>query len=961
MSNPSPFWLFLGASAGGLEALKQFLLYFHAYDRCVTVIAQHLDPKHPTILKDLLERVTQTPIEMVTEATRPQPGRIYIVSPGHNAQVNEARIELTPAAEVGPKPSIDVLLHSASQALGEKAVVAILSGTGSDGARGAMAVKSCNGLVFAQNEASCRYSGMPLSAVEAGAVDKTAPPDQLAQEITGFMQGEHQAFEAVEPDPKTDLERIFQRLYEVTGHDFSGYKLKTIRRRLARRMVVNQCHKIEDYVALLEKSELETQQLLKDMMISVTAFFRDQQAFQALETELEQRITANTEPNKVWRIWVPGCANGEEPYSIAIVMHRIKTRLNLDLEYQVFASDIDEYALSQARKGLFSQAQVMDLQPATLEHYFVKRDRHYEVSKRVRDRVVFAKQNLVMEPPFSRLDLISCRNLMIYFSPDLQRQVLKTFHFALNPNGLLFMGKSESASSATPELFAGVAQKAQIYERKATSLSQRSDRIQSANAIKQPPTPRTVSLESTDDKASIAQTLEKKLLSQMLPVAIVVDQSGHIMHIRGDVNRFLNFPQGRIDTNVITLARDDIKVDLRALLDKAKKHGYSASQALFYKDEAAADQALFLSVQPMQFPQSSAQLYVIAFITTRLTLPYIEPGQDPDGADASKAQLQKEVALFKERLQASVQDLETTNEELQSTNEELQSSNEELQSSNEELQTANEELQSTNEELSTVNEELEVKTHELEQVNTDLQSMLENMSEKILLLDSRLRLLRYTRPAAELFGLDASHLHHTVTTLGLELDVTNLRQELLSVLERETPMTLRVRIDGQVYALRLVPHHAQERGTKGILLFFDQPNSAVSLESGGNRALIEHLGAQVSAGLVVIDQLGIMVYANQKILSQLGYSWEALRLQNVKQLMPEPYRGHHDGYLEDYQKGTSSGLMSQWRDVTALRQNGERVLLKLKTEAVQFDEEVYYLGFLKTQKEWRDEGSVRDA
>ncbi|WP_019895765.1 CheR family methyltransferase [Hydrogenovibrio halophilus] len=941
-----PYWLFLGASAGGLEALKQFLLHFRAYDRCCVVIAQHLDPKHPTILKDLLERVTETPIEMVDKPVRPQAGRVYIISPGFNAQVHDHTIELTPAAAVGPKPSIDVLLHSAAEALQEQAVVGILSGTGSDGARGAMAIKSNNGLVFAQNESTARYAGMPLAAVEAGAVDKTGSPQELAEDIAAFLETGHKDYQSVRPDPKTDLEKIFQRIYDVTGHDFSGYKLKTIRRRLARRMAVNQLSAVKEYVHLIETSEDEVQHLFKDMMISVTAFFRDREAFQALETLLENAIREQEE-DRPWRIWVPGCANGEEPYSIAIVMHRIKTRLNRDIEYQIFASDIDEYALSQARKGVFSEAQVMDMDPEVLDNYFIRRDRTYQLSKKVRDRVVFARQNLIMEPPFSRLDLISCRNLMIYFSTELQRQVLQTFHFALNPQGLLFMGKSESASSTAPQLFETLDKKAQLYQRKATNLSQRSDRIQSANAIKRQERPTAVTDTDPEEKQTIAHKLEQTLLNDMVPVAIVVDKSGQILHIRGDVNRYLNFPQGRIDTNMLTLARDDIKVDLRALMEKAKKDGEASSQALFYKD-SDQDMVLFLSIKRMRFSESHNNLYVVAFIPTELSLPFVEPGGGLTSEQhASKKQLQKEVAVFKERLQASVEDLETTNEELQSTNEELQSSNEELQSSNEELQTANEELQSTNEELSTVNEELEVKTHELEQVNTDLQSMLENMSEHILLLDSRLRLLRFTRPASELFSLDSSHLHQTVTTLGLELDVPNLRQELLSVLENDRTNQLRVRVLSDVFCLRLVPHQSPERGTRGVLMFFDRPGQ--SMDQNGDQAeqMLRLLGEQLGCGLVVIDQNGVMTYANQQIRTYLGYDWDDMALQNVKMLMPDPYRSHHDSYLEDYQKGENQGLIGQWRDVTAQKKDGRRRLLKLRTEEIRLHNECYYLGFLK--------------
>lgn len=946
------YWVVLGASAGGLEALKAFLQNFNDREHCYLVVAQHLDPKHPTVLKELLARSTSLAVHLLEEDTRPKVGQVYIISPGHNATVEDGTIKLSPAAEIGPKPSIDLFLNSLATEVGEKSIAVILSGTGSDGAQGVMAVKSANGVVFAQDRKSAKYIGMPDAAIETGAVDLTLPPGQIAQKIGEFIQSSDKTLQAIKnPQAKSNLEKVFQRIFEQTGYDFSGYKLKTINRRIARRMAVHRMVTMDDYLKLLESSGREVESLFKDFLISVTAFFRDREPFQDLRRVVEA-LVARTPESATIRVWVPGCANGEEAYSIAILIHQELMKSRKSTPFQVFATDIDESALGQARKGYYSQAQIEGVDPEVLELFFQLRDGHYLISKTIRDKVVFARQNVITDPPFSRIDLISCRNLLIYFSAELQKRVMQIFHFALKPNGYLFLGRSESAFNHSAELFEGHIKKSQIFVRKNIALSQKIDQVQSANNYAHLANQQKSGLVHSE-KLSVSNRIEKLLLDEIVPATVVIDGSGQVLHIRGDVNRYLNFPQGKIDTNILSLARDDIKVDIRALLAKAKDQGAATSQSLFY---AGRDkELLFLHIRNISLTDEEPSHFLIAFLAANVDDSFFIE-QEKVGSDNQKTNefLVNEVALFKERLQTSIEELETTNEELQSTNEELQSANEELQSTNEELQTANEELQSTNEELSTVNQELEVKSFELEQVNSDLESMLENMNELVVVLDMRLRIIRFTNAAAKTFQLNRDFLNQTITTIGLPVDIPNLRIELLNVIDSKTEKTLHARFQSVVYKVRLVPYESDsEAMMSGVLIFFEDSKHRSYLEPEIDCIrTLEVLGDDLSTGIMVIDKIGVLTYANQQALNYLGYPLEEIRYKNIKMLMPPPYRDQHDLYLENYMDGKSKGLMGLWRDISVQKKNGDRALMKLKVDETWINAERHFLGRVLSLEEY---------
>lgn len=946
-----PYWVVIGASAGGLEALKELLTSLDSSIPAIFIIAQHLDPKHPTILKDLLARVSSMPVELVTTNTEPVVNTIYIVSPGHNAEVKQGKILLSPAASIGPKPSINLLLNSLAEEVEEKAIAVILSGTGSDGAQGAASIKANAGLIIVQDEETAKYASMPNSAIETGFVDLVLPPKKIAEELKSYIQSSGQIQSKLAIDKSlTSLQKLFKCLLDETGYDFSGYKLKTVQRRIARRMAVHKLTLIEDYVLLTTSSPTEADRLFKDLLISVTDFFRDPDAFKSLEMVIYKLVEKHNMTEPI-RVWVVGCANGEEAYSISILFQKARLALRKEISYQVFATDIDEYALTQARKATFSKNQVKNIDAEILEDYFYQKDGIYTVKKTVRDHVVFARQNVVMDPPFARLDLVSCRNVMIYFSVDLQRQVLRIFHFALKMHGYLFLGKAESASSVTPELFDDYDKANQVFQRKQTSMSRQLDHLSSAVSVSRGRKLREkekVMPSLLQEKNRLIGQLDQALLDQLIPTAVVIDDLGQVIHIRGDVSGYLSFPQGRIDTNILTLVSDELKVDVRSLMQKAKKEGSATTQALFYK-KTVATVALFLSVQRLSVEGAQQDLYVLTFTKIDLSEAFVSGSGLVDGKEGiSNESLRQEVSIFKERLQTAVEELETTNEELQSTNEEMQSSNEELQSANEELQTSNEELQSTNEELSTVNQELEVKSFELEQVNNDLEAMLKMMHEPIMMVDNRLRLQRFTQAASLIFNLTVQDIGQIITTLDLGVEVTNFRQELLNVIESNTVHELEIRQKKQRYCVRLSPYKTDAVSQVGVMIFVEKVRVTLEIKDQQQKEWqpYELFGKVLPFSQIVIDDKGIIVDANEKTTELLGYSQQELLYQNIKMIMPNPYSQHHDDYIRDYLHGNSAGSMCMWRDVTALTKSEQRLLLKLYVEPIFLKGQQHFIGFL---------------
>lgn len=821
----------IGASAGGLEALRSLVAALPTDSNMCYIIAQHMDPKHPSLLRELIARASSLSVQDVTDELQPQMNTIYITPPGHNVVMRQKTLYLEPVSHIGPKPSVDLFFTSLAESVGEDAIGIILSGTGSDGSHGVRAIKAAGGITISQDEQSAKYNGMPRSAIDTGLVDLVREPAQIAQELT--MLSSNPAFRHRMqnlPVAKSDMDRIFQLVLEQTDCDFSNYKPNTLQRRIQRRMAVHKLEHLPDYVALLERSPSEVELLFKDILISVTEFFRDADAdaYALLEQYITDMVKRNLDQDPL-RIWVPGCATGEEAYSIAMVADKVLSKLGNRYGFQVFATDIDMDALSHARRGIYLPNTIRHVSSEMLERYFVVRDDTYTVSKRIRERVVFARQDLVRDPPFSKIDLVSCRNVLIYFNPILQKRVLNMFHYVLKPNGLLFLGKSESVSLVA-NLFINVDKKVRLFSKQfeATGTTYPMDFVTASS--KRSDKPSSLRLQKEDLSKSIDERLNQVLLDRLTIPTIIVDDRNDIVHIRGDVSAFISFPAGRMEPNLLKMVRDELRIDARALLHKARREGLTKGPRILIR-HGEQPSLVQITVVPMPtVEENTARLWAVLFACEVYDAHQLQPDIETDNElqNLRVSELEQELMAMREHLQTTIEELETSNEELQSTNEELQSANEELQSTNEELETANEELQSTNEELSTVNQELQIKTAELASVNADLENVLASLSVPLLVVDNRLRITRFSSAAKHIFDIKQSDLGQIITSLNTRFVMADLRSQIHQVMQDGIMIKTQVQSGAQTFQLTITPYYSEKRQVQGALMLFEGSDDDIS-------------------------------------------------------------------------------------------------------------------------------------
>lgn len=751
----------IGASAGGLEALQDFLAHLPVLDNTAVIIAQHLSPKHKSLLVQLLSKQTQLAVAEAQDQAQLEAGTVYITPPDKEISLQGGRLCLAPPpSSIGPKPSVNVLYHSLAALQEQKLVAVILSGTGSDGAEGMAALKGDHIYKIVQDPRSAKYDGMPQSALNAGAVDAVLAPEKMGQAIEHFFRQEFRAPGKAEPSsPDAVLEQILFLLGERRGTDFSRYKKATLRRRLEKRMQMLEISEAAEYLQRVRSSPPELDELFNMMLIGVTQFFRDSEAYKALREPLNA-LVASKRKGESLRVWVPGCSSGEEAYSLAILLEQIAQEAQLSLNLQIFATDIDERAIAFARKGLYPASSLDNLAPEWREGNFVPRGKQYEVSKKLRGKVLFSTHDLSQNPPFLRLDLISCRNLLIYFGQQLQQQVLPLFHYALAPEGLLFLGLSETIGSFN-DLFASLDSKHKIYQRKRggsihklkfSSFKPRRETSPQAQPLKSAP------------GISLKERLKDTLFNSYEHPYVLVNSDYDIHEVYGDVRLFMSLTAGNIQVNLLKMVNPELQIELRGLLTKAFKENESQRSAIKRFLLFGQQHFVRLRVKPLLYQDQGEELFMVVF--ERLELEeFLEPGPALDSEEAQSSRVQElemELATTKEHLQTYIEEIETSNEELQSLNEELQSTNEELQSSNEELETTNEELQSTNEEiqiayaeLKTAHAELTEKDQALRQAQAGSEALLNNRLQALLLIDSSYRIIVHNEKA-ELLFLDLS-------------------------------------------------------------------------------------------------------------------------------------------------------------------------------------------------------------
>ncbi|HNF64189.1 MAG TPA: EAL domain-containing protein [Plasticicumulans sp.] len=875
-----PLIVGIAASAGGLEALGGLLRPLPATGRLAYVVVQHLSPSHPSLLVQLLQRECALRVVDVSDGQEIVADTVYVTPPRTNVSIHDGRLVLTEASDPGvPKPSADHFLHALAEDQGENAIAVILSGTGTGGAEGVRAVKAAGGFTFAQDDASAKYSGMPAAAIATGCVDLVLPPERIAEELMRLAQlGVQGGLPVGSPHvPASVFERMLRLVQRHTGTDFLNYKPNTLRRRVARRMLATHTATLEDYEMLLATQSGEIERLYQDILISVTAFFRDVPAFEALAGVLREMV-AEKSPDDDLRVWVPGCATGEEAYTIAILLaEALGTRLG-ERKVHIFATDLDTNALAIARRGVYHHSVASVVPPPLLERYFTTAGESYQVGKLLRDLVIFARHDLAQDPPFLRLDLISCRNLLIYFKSPLQERVLDMFHYALRPGGWLLLGKSENPHTA--DLFAPSAGKVKLFRRRDAAR---------ARSLQMPRVPVRENDRATRPPARAGMTLEERVrlvaLAAYAPAGIVVDEAMEVRYTLGDVSPYIRLAEGKANLSITTLIRRELHVDLRGLILKCR-----SSNALTTSRRITMDggPAVRLAVHPLagDFPEDP--LFLVCFEHPRAE---IETGRA--GAESEQMQrtleLEQELAASREHLQTVIEELETSNEELQSLNEEMLSANEELQSTNEELETANEELQSTNEELITVNEELQSRSAQLMAANADLENLKNTLPCPVLVVDARLRLM-FANPAADrLFGLDPDDSVGPLHALRANLDFSGLREVVERVIDAGNEMTHQFAGDRD-HLLRARPYRdAQGRIRGAVLVFWD--NTDIRRAEERIREQVRQMALQSRAlaaadnGIVICDARAPdrpISYVNAGFTRITGYSAEEVMGRNCR-------------------------------------------------------------------------------
>jgi len=827
----------VGASAGGLEALRPFVANLPPQSNMAYVIVQHMAPQYRSMLVQLLSRETGLPIKEIEHGSIVEANTVHICPPNKDVRLYGGQLMLKePSAPHGPKPSVDVFFTTLAESKGPNAIGVILSGTGSDGSQGVRAIKAHGGLTVAQVPTTAKYDGMPSASIETGCIDLRLAPHEIGPELASIVRfPRSKMLNDTDADHTEDtMGSIFQLVRERTDIDFSKYKPSTIRRRLERRLAANRIENLNAYLEFVKRNHDELNLLTKDILISVTSFFRDEKAFAEIDEVLGEIIAAK-QAGESLRLWIPGCATGEEAYSFAMLLADRMTGNPRGLKVQIFATDVDLDAMSHARRGIYSETTVENLDRRFVKRHLEPSGQAFQVRKEIRDMVVFARQDLAKDPPFVRVDLISCRNLLIYFDASLQDQVMRTFHYALAPGAYLFLGKSESLGQNT-ELFRSVkAPSSKIFRKRAAQgMTHALPPFGSLRARTHEPASRQPPRRSQD---SIEALAIRTFVNSSMPASVVVNENLDILFLHGDLSLFMRMPQGKPDMNLARMVINDLRTETRALVHKARNEGgLIEGPRRVLRPDGRAPIAVRLVVRPMGASVDHDCLFLVSFeVSERSADPAINAAEEgPDlgaaaagrEADLRAIELEQELIATREHLQTVVEELETSNEELQALNEELQAANEELQSSNEELETSNEELQSTNEELTTVNEELQIRTTELADANSDLINIQDNIGFAMVVVDSYYRITRFTPPAVRLFGLLPSDIGQVITTIPTHLGLKNLREQLAKVVTQDEGVEEVLETDDRVYRMHIVPHHSGQGETDGaILAFTDETES----------------------------------------------------------------------------------------------------------------------------------------
>ncbi len=820
----------IGASAGGLAAIEEFLAAMPTGNPLgmAIVLVQHLDPDHKSLLLDLVKRYTHMEVAWAEDGMEVRSGCAYVMPPNKDMALVGGVLRLVePEAPRGQRLPIDYFFRSLAADQRERAVCIVLSGTGSDGTLGVRAVKGEGGMAIAQTPGTAAYDGMPRSAIATGLVDYVLAPADMPEQLLGYVSRAFgrapQPARAIPPGADDLLPQVLHLLRDRSGHDFTHYKANTLRRRVERRMAVTRIDRMQDYLALLKRDTLEVETLFRELLIGVTNFFRDAPAFEALAAEALPGLVAGHAPGDPVRVWVPGCSTGEEAYSIAMLLKEQAGSVKRNVTAQVFATDIDAEAIERARAGVYPASIMADVSPERLARFFVQDGDTYRVTKSVRDCLVFAKQDVTKDPPFSRVDLISCRNLLIYMDGVLQQRLMPLFHYAINPGGYLFLGSSETIGDAA-DLFAAIDKKWKLFKRRSTvtprqlltSTMPLPGAAADARSARTPAVPMRV---------RVRDLAEKVLLDKHAPACVVINAEGDVLYIHGHTGRYLEPAAGEPSGSLFKMAREGLRLEITAGVRKvlAQKEAVRYERLRVKSDGNVS--FVNLIIEPMAGPDAVKGVLLVLFEDVPVDADGLVPASTAEPvADREQriADLDRELSAKEEYLRTTVEELETSNEELKSTNEEMQSSNEELQSTNEELETSREELQSVNEELVTVNSELQQKIEELSRANNDMNNMLAGTGIGTLFVDRKLAIQRFTPAVTEIMNLIPTDIGRPLADITPRLvgntDVVGAATEVL-----DTLATVESQVEtsgGRIYLMRVQPYRTLENVIEGAVLTF---------------------------------------------------------------------------------------------------------------------------------------------
>ena len=884
----------IGASAGGLEAFLQLLKGLPIDTGMAFVLVQHLDPKHDSQLAGLLERATQMPVCEAVDGQILRPNLVHVMPSNVRMTVASGRLVLVPRGnEMSP---IDCFLRSLAAEYGELGVGVILSGTGADGTAGVEAVKAAGGITFAEDSASAKFSSMPENAVASGFVDFVLSPEKIGIELAriarhpGLQQRTAQKVQKARTEESVALTARMLRLLSVrVGVDFTHYKKSTLQRRIAHRMVLRGVDHEAQYLRLLEKEVPEVDALFRDALIHVTSFFRDPEVFQTLRERVLPQIVKRKQLGEPIRLWVPGCSTGEEVYSLAICLLEV---LPADVErprIQIYATDISEAAIARGRAGVYPKSISREVSAARLKRFFSVCTDGYQVAKALREACIFARQDVASDPPFARIDLISCRNLLIYFDAELQKKVLPALHYALNPGGYLVLGLSEGSSSFH-DLFEAVDPKQKIFAKKhtprSTPIIERparfgASRHQGKRAAPLPANP-----------PDIRRSGDRVLLRRLSPCGVTIDSELRVLEFRGRTSAYLEQPTGAASLDFLRMIREDLLTDVRTVLEQAMKSEAPAKRQSMVTNDAGRPEHLAIEVIPFHAPPSQEWFFHVLFRAAKGAESAVVPTHSQQNLPAEAAEerttaLREQLASTREAFQAILEDREATNEEMQVANEEMQSANEELQSTNEELETAKEELQSANEELTTLNDELGVRNTELTLLINDLNNLSSGVDFPVVMLDKNLRMRRFSAKAAEMFKLEDGKIGERIDILSSELpELPKLASRVMR--RREGVEKEIVRADGHHYSLRIRPYLTNVGEVEGAVIFLININQIKQAEKERQELsdTLASLFESTPDAVLTVNAAGRIERVNEQAEKMFGSDRRELMGKPIAKLIP---------------------------------------------------------------------------